>query len=128
MAIRKGAGRSQFSWQAPLYLAAGGCSVGSGCVQLHTFSHDSPRAGQRYDSTTASTCNLEALPGTLHLALFPPPHHHPPLPAQQEHQHLLEVNEQLQRRVRALLDQRARGRPALTKDLNRLDGAEARYR
>lgn len=48
--------------------------------------------------------------------------------AQQEQRHLAEENAALQRRARAVLDERAKGRPQVAKDLAHLDGAEARYR
>ncbi len=37
-------------------------------------------------------------------------------------------NEALQRRVRAALEARNKGRPAIHKDLSRLEGAETRYK
>eukprot|EP00879_Flechtneria_rotunda_P019667 GHRR01020665.1.p1 GENE.GHRR01020665.1~~GHRR01020665.1.p1 ORF type:complete len:373 (+),score=152.65 GHRR01020665.1:60-1178(+) len=46
----------------------------------------------------------------------------------QEQAALLELNEALQRPGRQVLEQRNRGRPAINRDLSRLDGADARYR
>lgn len=48
--------------------------------------------------------------------------------AQQEQGRLLEANDVLQRRVRLALDFRNKGRPAVQRDMSRLDGAATRYR
>eukprot|EP00877_Chromochloris_zofingiensis_P012618 jgi/Chrzof1/760/Cz01g27190.t1 len=47
---------------------------------------------------------------------------------QQEQQLLLQHNDSLQKRARAVLEQRNKGRPAVNRDLSRLEGADARYR
>eukprot|EP00878_Enallax_costatus_P032172 GHUV01035284.1.p1 GENE.GHUV01035284.1~~GHUV01035284.1.p1 ORF type:complete len:447 (+),score=170.33 GHUV01035284.1:36-1376(+) len=48
--------------------------------------------------------------------------------AHQEQAALVELNEVLQRKARQVLEQRNKGRPAVNRDLSRLDGADARYR
>ncbi|KAF6260717.1 hypothetical protein COO60DRAFT_1683532 [Scenedesmus sp. NREL 46B-D3] len=47
---------------------------------------------------------------------------------QQEQAALQELNDALQRRARQVLEQRNKGRPAVNRELSRLDGADARYR
>jgi histone deacetylase 6 len=46
----------------------------------------------------------------------------------QEQAALLELNDALQRRARQVMEQRNKGRPAVNRELSRLDGADARYR
>eukprot|EP00798_Chlamydomonas_sp_ICE-L_P012314 gene12314-15480_t len=48
--------------------------------------------------------------------------------AQYEQQRLVEGNEQLQKKVRIALDFRNKGRPAVNRDLARLDGVSTRYK
>lgn len=47
--------------------------------------------------------------------------------AQREAAALAHVNEGLQQRARQVLEQASRGQPPATRDLGRLEGAEARY-
>jgi histone deacetylase 6 len=41
---------------------------------------------------------------------------------------LLDLSDALQRRARQVMEQRNKGRPAVNRELSRLDGADARYR
>ncbi|GMH35723.1 hypothetical protein BSKO_03591 [Bryopsis sp. KO-2023] len=48
--------------------------------------------------------------------------------AAEEHRRLKETNDSLSRRVREIIDQRAKGRQQDLRDITKLDGAESRYR
>ncbi|KIY97646.1 flagellar associated protein [Monoraphidium neglectum] len=87
-------------------------------LEVHPL-HDVPEGGSDDDSTDGPATARAGRPACAD-ELLPR--------AQAERRRLLDENGALQRRVRGVLEERAKGRAAATKDMAHLEGAEARYR
>lgn len=104
---------TRHQWHALLIpnTTKGGKSAGLGAHVLHV-QHIVFAVGNKLQCCVyAVTCAM--CPCGLHL---------------QEHAALLELNDALHGRARQVLEQRNKGRPAVNRELSRLDGADARYR